>query len=431
MGFLELFSVASFPVIKILIVTAIGLLLALDNINLLGKDARNQTNHLVHYVFNPALIGGNLAETVTSENVVLLWFMPVNILVTFLLGSVLGWILIKLTRPPKTIEGLIVGVCSAGNLGNLPIIIIPAICKDKGSPFGDPDVCYQYGMAYASLSMAIGAIFIWTYVYNIMRISSSKVQKEGNKSSESITLEASRDVSESFIEEESEAINAVKGNVDDSYILLISKSESEQKMKGHILDKMKHQCGMILSNPNFRGIFSPATLGAIVGFIVGVVPKLRSLMIGSNAPLHVIEDSTSMLGEAAIPTITLIMGANLLKGLKGASTPFWTIIGIIAVRYILLPMFGILIVKGATQLGLVQVDPLYQFILLLQYALPPAMGIGTIAQLFGAGESECSIIMLWTYALASIAVTLWSTYFMWLVACGLWLDYSIHYLFIY
>ncbi|MCI34144.1 auxin efflux carrier family protein, partial [Trifolium medium] len=70
----------------------------------------------------------------------------------------------------------------------------------------------------------------------------------------------------------------------------------------------------------------------------------------------------------------------------------------------------------ATHLGLVQVDPLYQFILLLQYALPPAMSIGTIAQLFGAGESECSIIMLWTYALASIAVTLWSTYFMLLVA---------------
>jgi hypothetical protein len=47
MGFLELFSVASFPVIKILIVTAIGFLLALDNINLLGKDARNQTNHVI------------------------------------------------------------------------------------------------------------------------------------------------------------------------------------------------------------------------------------------------------------------------------------------------------------------------------------------------------------------------------------------------
>lgn len=46
MGFLELFSVASFPVIKILLVTAVGLFLALDNINLLGKDARIQTNHV-------------------------------------------------------------------------------------------------------------------------------------------------------------------------------------------------------------------------------------------------------------------------------------------------------------------------------------------------------------------------------------------------
>ncbi|CAL5188295.1 unnamed protein product [Lathyrus oleraceus] len=409
MGFLELFSVASFPVIKVLLLTTIGLLLALDNINLLGKDARNQTNHLVHYVFNPAMVGGNLAETITYENVVLLWFMPVNILVTFLLGSALGWITIKLTRPPKNIEGLIVGVCSAGNLGNLPIIIIPAICQDKGSPFGDPDVCYQYGMAYASLSMAIGAIFIWTYVYNIMRISSSNVQKEGNESSDSVTLATSEDVSESPIEGCSENINS-------AYRLLLSKNESEQEVKVRIFDKIMHKCGMILDNPNFRGVFSPATLGAIVGFIVGVVPQLHSLMIGSNAPLHVIEDSASMLGDAAIPTTTLIMGANLLKGLKGASTPFWTIIGIIAVRYIMLPIFGVVIVKGATHLGLVQVDPLYQFILLLQYALPPAMAIGTIAQLFGAGESECSMIMLWTYALASIAVTLWSTFFMWLVS---------------
>nr|ACJ85428.1 unknown [Medicago truncatula]AFK36849.1 unknown [Medicago truncatula]AFK46985.1 unknown [Medicago truncatula] len=417
MGFLELFSVASFPVIKVLLVTGIGLLLALDNINLLGKDARSQTNHLVHYVFNPGLIGGNLAQTITLDNVVSLWFMPVNILVTFLLGSALGWIIIKLTKPPRHIEGLIVGVCSAGNLGNLPIIIIPAIRKDKGSPFGDPDVCYQFGMAYASLSMAIGAVFIWTYVYNIMRISSRNVHKECNKSSDSITLEDSRDVSQSIIEEGSENYTSpTKGNVDDAYTLLLSKNESEQKIKVPVFDKIKHKFGMILGNPNFRGIFSPATLGAIVGFIVGVVPWLRRLMIGSNAPLHVIEDSASMLGDAAIPTITLIMGANLLRGLKGASTPFWTIIGIIVVRYILLPIFGVLIIKGATHLGLVQIDPLYQFVLLLQYALPPAMNIGTIAQLFGAGESECSVMMLWTYALASIAVTLWSTYFMWLVS---------------
>ncbi|KAG4990806.1 hypothetical protein JHK82_024299 [Glycine max] len=86
--------------------------------------------------------------------------MPVNILLTFIIGYALGWILIKLTKAPKHLEGLIMGVCLAGNLGNLPIIIIPAICKDKGSPFGDSNVCCQYGMAYASLSMVIVSFIV-------------------------------------------------------------------------------------------------------------------------------------------------------------------------------------------------------------------------------------------------------------------------------
>lgn len=51
--------------------------------------------------------------------------------------------------------------------------------------------------------------------------------------------------------------------------------------------------------------------------------------------------------------------------------------GIIAVRYVFLPLFGIIIVKGAIHFGLVHTDPLYQFVLLLQFALPPAMNIGT------------------------------------------------------
>jgi len=40
---------------------------------------------------------------------------------------------------------------------------------------------------------------------------------------------------------------------------------------------------------------------------------------------------------------------------------------------------------------------------------------GTITQLFGAGETECSIVMLATNACASFTLTLWSTFFMWLV----------------
>ncbi|KAH1224169.1 Protein PIN-LIKES 3 [Glycine max] len=349
MGLVELFGVASMPVIKVLIITAVGLLLALDNVNLLGKDARIQVNHLVHYVFNPALVGGNLADTITFENVVLLWFMPVNILLTFIIGSALGWILIKLTRAPKHLEGLILGV---------------------------------------------GAVYIWTYVYNIMRVSASVVPKDDYRTS-SFRLEASGEFLEFIPEEESsEPENPPKDNMDD-YTLLLSSIESEENVKLPISAKIKQQFGNLLVNSNFRAIFSPATLGAIVGFIVGVVPQIRKLMIGGDASLHVIQDSVTMVGLEGSKYFYLDSYRNYSSSIYFPAN------------------FGY---SRATQLGLVQPDPLYQFVLLLQYALPPAMAIGTIAQLFGAGEGECSVIMLWTYVLASVAVTFWTTYFMWLVA---------------
>lgn len=37
----------------------------------------------------------------------------------------------------------------------------------------------------------------------------------------------------------------------------------------------------------------------IVGFAIGVISPIHNLMVGSNAPLHVVEDSASMLGYAS------------------------------------------------------------------------------------------------------------------------------------
>ncbi|RCV12265.1 hypothetical protein SETIT_2G255300v2 [Setaria italica] len=69
--------------------------------------------------------------------------MPVNILLSFIFGLFFGWILIQVTRAPAKLKGLILGCCSA------------ALCKEKGSPFGAPDACQTYGLAYSSLSLAV------------------------------------------------------------------------------------------------------------------------------------------------------------------------------------------------------------------------------------------------------------------------------------
>lgn len=45
-----------------------------------------------------------------------------------------------------------------------------------------------------------------------------------------------------------------------------------------------------------------------------------------------------------------------------------------------MPLIGIAVVKGASQFGLVHDDRVYQFVLLLQFAVPPAMNISTLIQ---------------------------------------------------
>ncbi|XP_059291878.1 protein PIN-LIKES 3-like [Lycium ferocissimum] len=417
MGLLDLFIAASMPVLKVLLVTGLGLLLALDRIDLLGEDARKHLNNIVFFVFNPALVSSNLAKTITYESLKKVWFMPFNILFTFIIGSILGWAVIQITRPPKDLRGLVVGCCAAGNLGNMLLIIIPAVCKEKGSPFGDPDVCHTYGMGYASLSMAVGAIYLWSYVYNIVRISSSKGSKEVDINDSSASR-SSRDGSISQLGTSSESLlpsKAFHGSESPEQLGLPS-TRFDHKNQEHPWTKLKQYMETLSRKINLKRLLAPSTTGAIAGFIVGLIPQIRKLMIGEVAPLRVIENSAILLGDGAIPLLTLIMGGNLLKGLTGSGIQKSLLVGIIVVRYIALPLIGIVVVKGAIHLGLVQHDPLYQFVLLLQFALPPAMNIGTITQLFGAGESECSVIMFWAYALASISLTLWTTFFMWLVA---------------
>ncbi|MED6196653.1 hypothetical protein PIB30_049398 [Stylosanthes scabra] len=360
MGLTDIFIASSMPVLKVLLITALGSFLALDSIDILGTDARKHLNILAFYVLNPALIASNLASTITYDSMVKLWFMPFNILITFVIGSILGLLVIHLSRAPQHLRGVIIACTAAGNLGNLPLIIIPAVCQEKGSPFGDPETCSTYGIAYASLSLAMGNVYLWTYVYNIVRVSA----KGTSNNAANDYNDSPRKYSESDLLSCSEP-------------LLLPYTTSESKHEEADITNMLKRLQVFLRKTNLKEAFAPSTIGAMIGFIVGLVPQMQKVLIGNEAPLHVIQDSTSFLGDAAIPSLTLIVGGNLLKaGSKGSEIDKSIIIGIIISRYIVLPVSGIFIIKWAAQLGLVPLDPLYQFVLLIQYAVPPSMNIG-------------------------------------------------------
>ncbi|XP_028769600.1 protein PIN-LIKES 3 isoform X3 [Neltuma alba] len=414
MHFWSLFFTALMPVLKVLLITVVGIILALDRFSILKKDARKHVNSMVFFVFIPALALSNLAKAMTIKSLVMLWFMPLNVLLTFIIGSALGWLLIKITRVPHHLRGLILGCCAAGNMGNMSLIIIPAICNEASSPFGDKDVCNRNGLAYASLTLALGNIFMWTYVYNLVRIYSCK-SSDANSLVKPLSTPETDPENSSACSTEPLVTSQNTSQTNDCAIGPETGSAMLESLQVTKQEKIMKEFKALVEKMNLKALLAPATIGSIIGLIIGAVPLFHNALVGDNAPLRAVENSLSMLGDAAIPTMTLLAGASLLDGLEGSGMQFSIIFGILVVRYIALPLCGVVILKGAMHVGMIHPDPLYLFLLLLQYSFPPAMSISTVTQMFGAGVSECSLVMLVTYACAAVSLTLWSTFFMWLV----------------
>ncbi|XP_058180591.1 protein PIN-LIKES 7 [Rhododendron vialii] len=421
MGFWSLFEVASMPIVQVLILSLLGALMATNYLNLLPADARKSLNKIVFMVFTPCLMFSNLAETVTFKDLVAWWFMPINVGLTFLFGGILGWIAVKLLKPKPHLEGLIIATCASGNLGNLLLIIIPAICTEDGSPFGDHDVCSTMGLSYASFSMAIGGLYIWTFSYQLVR--SSALKYKALKAAEEVSKVPNKDL------DANEKTHLLEGEVQENVAIVVSSMNSTEEdtenqaivpeMSGSQTEKGNASFwgnALVILQQLLEELLAPPTLAAIVGFFFGAIPWLKNLIIGDTAPLRVIQDSIKLLGEGTIPCITLILGGNLTQGLRTGRLKPIMVIAVILVRYVLLPVIGIGVVKAAGNLGFLPSDPLYRYVLLIQFALPPAMNIGTVAQLFDVAQEECSLLLMWTYLVACLSLTVWSTIFMWILS---------------
>ncbi|XP_010550501.1 PREDICTED: protein PIN-LIKES 7 isoform X2 [Tarenaya hassleriana] len=453
MGFLALLEVASMPIVQVLLISVLGAFLATDYCSLLSAETRRSLNKvtqlekkwriylfldvsgmhvtwskLLNILFAACLRGIHALphvrqpgqdrhftghhfmvrterwlntvrkrkEGIRTHVIIKLsavrWFMPLNVGITFLVGGVLGWLVVKVLKPKPQLHGLIIATCASGNMGNLMLILVPAICDEEGSPFGSRSVCRSIGLSYASFSMALGGFYIWTYSYQLVR--SSAVQFKALASS---VKSQNKDI------DSDHHTHLLKTDIETQ----TQHDQPSEKKKASAWTNIKDLLHQILEE-----LFAPPTIGAILGFAFGATKWLRNLIIGETAPFRVVQDSVQLLGDGTIPCITLILGGNLIQGLRSSAVKTSVLVGVICVRYIILPIIGIGVVQLAGNFGFLPEDPLFKYVLMLQFTLPPAMNISTMAQLFDVAQDECSVIFLWTYLVASLALTVWSTIFL-------------------
>ena len=88
------------PLMKLLCLTVIGLLLANPRVQVVPRATFKLLSKLVFALLLPCLIFVHLGKSVTIHNVLRWWFIPVNVLISTVIGCFLGYIVALICRPP-------------------------------------------------------------------------------------------------------------------------------------------------------------------------------------------------------------------------------------------------------------------------------------------------------------------------------------------
>ncbi|KAF3590132.1 hypothetical protein F2Q69_00029918 [Brassica cretica] len=160
-------KIAVMPIAKVFTMCFLGLLMASKYVNILPPSGRKLLNGLVFTLLLPCLIFSQLGQAVTLHKMLQWWFIPVNVVLGTISGSLIGFLVATIIRPPYPYFKFTIIQIGVGNIGNVPLVLLAALCRDKSNPFGDSEKCSIDGTAYISFGQWVGAIILYTYVYQM------------------------------------------------------------------------------------------------------------------------------------------------------------------------------------------------------------------------------------------------------------------------
>ncbi|XP_021754976.1 protein PIN-LIKES 2-like [Chenopodium quinoa] len=428
---------AIIPLLKLITLTLIGVLLAHPKAKLVPRATFKLLSKLVFVLFLPCLIFTNLGQSITFKNFTLWWFIPLNVVLSIVIGSFLGYLVTIICRPPAEYVRFTVIMTALGNMGNLPLAIITSVCHSKNHPFGKD--CEKNGVAYASFAQWVAVALVYTFVYHMMEppLDYYKVVEENDFDDEIQDEEY-----DTIIRDDNELSmpllhDAEWPGMDDKEIdysktpfvarifnsLLFDSLRSLPELgtleEGQENDDLKssrcfpepkvvRKIRIVAEQTPIKHILSPPIVASFLAIIIGMVPELKGFVFGEDAPLSFITDSFQFMANAMMPFAMLVLGGMLAEGPEEFRLGIKSTVGIIVTRLLVHPLAGIGVLVLADKLGLlVEGDQMYRFVILLHYVTPSAILLGAIASLRGFAVQEASALLFWQHVLAVVSISVY------------------------
>eukprot|EP00271_Cylindrocystis_brebissonii_P021134 TRINITY_DN73_c0_g1_i2.p1 TRINITY_DN73_c0_g1~~TRINITY_DN73_c0_g1_i2.p1 ORF type:complete len:450 (+),score=74.00 TRINITY_DN73_c0_g1_i2:246-1595(+) len=400
------------PVIKVLLIGLLGLTFALPSVNILSEPARRSLAKIIFNAFLPAFIFVRLGEAINLEKLLIWWYIPVNVMISSLVGCALGYIVAVATGAPRELRRISAVLVGIGNQGNLPIVLITAICSDKNNPFGD--ACDVSGVAYIALGMWTAALIMWGVVYNVLTPTSAP--DHSASSLEKLPGEVLPDTLDAAL-----LTNSVHPQADYEKGLLEGfKAEEKEGSRNGQSSKGGAERYSLVSLPEVTRLpvkhwwqrcdlslfLRPPLLAACAAMVLGIVPWLDHTFFQSDGSMRFFSDTIAILGQALVPCILMVIGGSMAGGPTSSALPANTSVALVVSRMLLVPLFGLGLVYLALRMNLFPADPMFRFALLLQHTMPASLEIGTCCSLHGFGEREVSSILFLQHITAAFSMPL-------------------------
>lgn len=412
------------PLLKLLSLTMIGLVLS--RFGMIPRATFKLLSKLVFALFLPCLIFTDLGQSITLQNLIQWWFIPVNVVLSTLIGCLLGYLVVLICHPPPEFNRFTIIMTGFGNTGNLPLAIVSSVCHSPDNPFGSD--CNRKGVAYVSFAQWVAVILVYTLVYHMMEppmeyydiVQESADIEEG----ESVDVSAPLLVEAEwpgFHDQETEHsktpfIARVFGSISslssfpdlDLRDEAITRGNTPTSVTCFAAPRVVRKMKVVAEQTPIQHILQPPTVASLLAIIVGLVPHIKDFIFGIDAPLSFVTDSLEILAGAMVPAVMLMLGGMLAEGPNESSLGLRTTIGIIVARLLVLPLVGIGVLALADKLNIILVgDQMYLFVLFLQYTTPSAILLGAIASLRGYGVREASALLFWQHILALASLSLY------------------------
>ncbi|XVF65989.1 hypothetical protein PTKIN_Ptkin09bG0294900 [Pterospermum kingtungense] len=381
-------KIAVLPIAKVFTMCFLGFLMASKYVNILPANGRKLLNGLVFSLLLPCLIFSQLGQAITLEKMLEWWFIPVNVVLGSISGSLIGLLVVTLVKPPYPYFKFSIIQIGIGNIGNIPLVLIAALCRDTSNPFGDTETCTTQGTAYISFGQWVGAIILYTYVFHMFA-----PPPEGTFDLDDVNL----------------PLKSPQKDASPEHVPLLMEEEAQADADNSKKGKIKRFLVFVYEKLKLKQILQPPIIASILSMAIGVVPVLKRLIFTADAPLYFFTDSCIILGEAMIPCILLALGGNLVDGPGPGSSRIGlrTLVAIIFGRLVLVPPAGLGIVMLADKLGFLPTgDKMFRFVLLLQHTMPTSVLSGAVANLRGCGK-EAAAVLFWVHIFAVFSMAGW------------------------